>query len=227
MITAFSAAGAANGIATTPGAATPAKDSAESTLTNADFETFLRMLTAQLKNQDPMNPMEGSDFAVQLATFSGVEQQTHTNKLLSELTAQMGGDLNRLANWIGKEGRTTSPVYFGDKPLTLDIQPHAQADGVVLVTLDAKGREVTREEIGTGKGQVEWMGRDALGGKLPDGAYMFRIESWKDEKVIAEDNVAAYGRIVEAETTPTGVQLVLEGGGTVMADKVEALRDPR
>ena len=40
-----------------------------------DFETFLKMLTTQIRNQDPLNPMEGSEFAVQLATFSGVEQQ--------------------------------------------------------------------------------------------------------------------------------------------------------
>lgn len=227
MITAFSAVGAAKSAATKASPTVPAKKGAEAASTNANFETFLRMLTAQLKNQDPLNPMEGADFAVQLATFSGVEQQTQTNKLLTNLATQMGGDLNRMANWIGKEGRTTSPVYFGDTPLTLDIQPDAQADGVVLITMDAKGREVTREEIGTGKGQVEWMGRDALGQKLPDGAYMFRIESWKDEKVISEAKVAAYGRIVEAETTTAGVQLVLEGGGTVMADKVEALRAAR
>ena len=42
---------------------------------SSDFQTFLTMLTTQLQNQDPLNPVESSDFAVQLATFSGVEQQ--------------------------------------------------------------------------------------------------------------------------------------------------------
>ena len=45
-----------------------------------DFQTFLKMLTTQIKNQDPLNPMEGSDFAVQLATFSGVEQQVQIGR---------------------------------------------------------------------------------------------------------------------------------------------------
>ncbi len=47
----------------------------------SDYETFLRMLTTQLQNQDPMNPMESDDFAMQLATFSGVEQQVKTNEI--------------------------------------------------------------------------------------------------------------------------------------------------
>ena len=42
---------------------------------SSDFETFLRMLTTQLQNQDPLNPVDSADFAVQLATFSSVEQQ--------------------------------------------------------------------------------------------------------------------------------------------------------
>jgi flagellar basal-body rod modification protein FlgD len=42
---------------------------------SSDFETFLKMLTTQLKNQDPMNPVDSADYAVQLATFSSVEQQ--------------------------------------------------------------------------------------------------------------------------------------------------------
>lgn len=102
-----------------------ATNSDTSTSTGAEFDTFLKMLTAQLKNQDPLNPMEGTDFAVQLATFSGVEQQTQTNKLLNQLVTQLGngGGLGQTANWIGKEARTTEPVWFGDTALTLDVNP--------------------------------------------------------------------------------------------------------
>lgn len=54
-------------------------------LTEGDFTTFLTMLATQIKNQDPLNPMDGADFAVQLATFSGVEQQVQTNMLLQKI----------------------------------------------------------------------------------------------------------------------------------------------
>ena len=43
---------------------------------SSDFETFLKMLTVQMQNQDPLNPVESTDYAVQLATFSGVEQNS-------------------------------------------------------------------------------------------------------------------------------------------------------
>ena len=51
------------------------QSTAAKAMINSDFETFLKMLTAQMENQDPLNPIESSDYAVQLATFSGVEQQ--------------------------------------------------------------------------------------------------------------------------------------------------------
>lgn len=65
-----------------PGAMQARQANAESktaAFASSDFETFLKMLTTQIKNQDPLNPMEGTEFAVQLATFSGVEQQVMTN----------------------------------------------------------------------------------------------------------------------------------------------------
>lgn len=73
---------------------------------NSDFETFLIMLTTQMQNQDPLNPIDSSDFAVQLATFSSVEQQVKTNDLLTSLGQQfelMG--LSQLAGWVGMEAR--------------------------------------------------------------------------------------------------------------------------
>ena len=50
---------------------------------SSDFETFLKMLTVQMENQDPLNPTDSSEYAMQLATFSGVEQQVLTNDLLN------------------------------------------------------------------------------------------------------------------------------------------------
>lgn len=191
---------------------------------SANFDTFLKMLTTQLQNQDPLNPMEGSDFAVQLATFSGVEQQAQTNKLLEQMLTQSGGSLGQLADWIGKEVRTTEPVWFGDKALTLDIAPDSRADSVTLVTLNESGKEVSREEIGPGEGQIDWLGRDDLGQKLADGRYSFVIESNRAGEVISEDPVGVYVRVAEAELGAQGVELIFEGGGSALASEIEALR---
>ncbi len=207
----------------------PAQGSARSSgLANGDFDTFLKMLTTQITNQDPLNPMEGSDFAVQLATFSGVEQQARTNQLLEALGLRMGlSGLSQLSGWIGKEARSAAPVWFGDSPLTLEVQPDRNADQVVLVTQDSYGRTVSREEIGPGAGQIDWFGLDAAGAKLPDGAYGFQVESWRDGAVIATRPAEAYARVIEARLVDGESVLVLEGGGEVPAAGVTALRDPR
>ena len=203
-------------------ATNPTATASQATSTN--YDTFLKMLTTQLQNQDPLNPMEGSDFAVQLATFSGVEQQAQSNKLLAQLVTQSGGSLGQAANWIGKEVRTTAPVWFGEKALTLDIAPDSRADSVALVVLNESGREVSREEIGTGEGQIDWLGRDKAGEKLPDGRYSFVIESSRAGEVISKDAVGAYVRVAEAEIGPRGIELIFEGGGSALASEIDALR---
>lgn len=69
--------------------AIPSPTSSSGALTS-DFDTFLRMLTVQMQNQDPLDPVDSADYAVQLATFSGVEQQVRTNELLTELSCLDG-----------------------------------------------------------------------------------------------------------------------------------------
>jgi flagellar basal-body rod modification protein FlgD len=59
---------------------TTAGQTAASTTISSDFDTFLKMLTAQIQNQDPLNPIDSTDYAVQLATFASVEQQTLANQ---------------------------------------------------------------------------------------------------------------------------------------------------
>lgn len=190
-----------------------------------DFDTFLRMLTAQIANQDPLNPMEGADFAVQLATFSGVEQQARTNQLLEALAGRMGGaDLAQISGWIGKLARSPGPVWFGAEPVTLDIQPAPGADEVVLVVRDGFDRVIGREAIGAGAGQIDWYGRDASGAKLADGVYRFEIESMQDGALIATRAVESYARVTEARIENGQSLLVFEGGAEVPVADVTALR---
>lgn len=212
------------GSSTTATAATG--NAAKEMVPGGDLNTFLRMLTTQMQHQDPLNPMSSTDFAVQLATFSGVEQQAQTNKLLQQMITWIGGTaLGQFAGWIGKEARTTQPVWFGEEALTLDIYPHRLADSVILVTFDAEGNEVLREEIPPGAGLTDWLGRGDDGNTLPEGRYYFRTESYLDGEILSDEPVGVYSRIVGAENWPDGVTLVLEGGVSIGVNAVEALRD--
>jgi flagellar basal-body rod modification protein FlgD len=191
-----------------------------------DYETFLRMLTVQMQNQDPLNPIESDDYAVQLATFSGVEQQTRTNALLEQLLAGMNlAGLSDLAAAVGQEALSTAPVAFdGATPVALRPDPVAGADRAVLVVRDAQGQVVAREDMAAGATAHTWTGRGITGAPLPAGRYSFSAEAQAADQVIAANPVPAYARIEEVRSTASGVALVLQGGVLLPADALLALR---
>ena len=72
---------------------------------------FFKMLTAQIQNQDPMNPIDSSDYATQLATFSSVEQQVLANSYLENIqNALSSSSLASVADWIGKSAKVDSKL---------------------------------------------------------------------------------------------------------------------
>ncbi|TCP39120.1 flagellar hook capping FlgD N-terminal domain-containing protein [Rhodovulum marinum] len=211
--------------------ATTATAAAETKTGNAaissDFETFLKMLTVQMTNQDPLNPIESSDYAVQLATFSGVEQQVQTNDLLKTLTETLGGaGLSQYGDWVGMEGRAKVPAVFDGSPITVLPKPSTEADAAQLVVRDANGTEVQRQSIGTSAAAIEWTGTGVNGAALAEGTYSFVVESFLDGARIAESAAEVYVPITEVRSDASGVTLVFEGGGEASASSVSALRQP-
>ncbi len=197
-----------------------------SSVISSDFETFLLMLTTQMENQDPLNPIESSDYAVQLATFSSVEQQVLTNDLLSNLSEQMGlMGMAQLAGWVGMEARAAAPAYFDGAPITLSPNPAAIAQEAVLVVRDASGNEVERIEIEASTGPVIWAGVDEDGNPRTEGLYSFELESYAHDDLIATTQVDVYSRISEARNEGGQTILILEGGVEVPASAVNALRE--
>lgn len=193
----------------------------------SDVNTFLRMLTVQMQNQDPLNPMEASDFAVQLATFSGVEQQVRTNQLLDAITGQFGiMGMSQLAGWVGQEARAAVPVWYDGRPVTLSPNPAATADEAVLVVRDARGALVARENLPVSAEPYSWLGASADGSRLPTGRYSLSLESWRDGELLSETPMEYYGRVTEARGGAGGTRLVLSGGIEVAAGDITALRVP-
>lgn len=195
-------------------------------LISSDFDTFLKMLTVQMENQDPLNPTDSTEFAQQLATFSGVEQAVLTNDLLTALTVQMNTTgMAQMADWVGKEARAATPVYFNGSPITLAPNPASAADKVELVVFDAEGSEVQRMEIPKSTEPVEWAGTDSTGGPLSAGIYQFQIESSVGGEVVLSEMADAYARVQEVRSENGQSLLVLEGGISVDATSVTALRE--
>jgi len=212
---------------TSTAAASTVVEEVSTSVISSDFETFLTMLTVQLQNQDPMNPIESSDYAVQLATFSGVEQQVQTNDLLRSLASQMGVmSMSQIAGWVGMEARTDAPVYFGGAPVTLAPSPSVSADQTFLIVRDALGNIVQTTEVPATSDFVEWAGVDDNGDPFPSGTYTFELENFAYDEYLSSTSVEAYGQIIEARADGVTTVLVMEGGAEVDAEDISALREP-
>lgn len=217
--------------ATSP-AATPAPTtiapsrSQANALLSSDFQTFLEMLTAQARFQDPLEPMDSSQYAAQLAQFSMVEQQVKANELLESLAARMGGgELTQLAGWIGMEARTPAPVPFDGSPITLHPNPVASADEAILVVYDNTGNEVQRTPIPVSADPVEWAGVTDDGTPFEEGLYSFAVESRAGGELLISDPAESYARVTEVRSVGSDTILILDGGSPIPAGAVTALRE--
>ncbi len=194
---------------------------------SSDFETFLKMLTVQMQNQDPLDPIKSEDYAVQLATFSGVEQQVRTNELIAAMGAQLGMmGMSQFAGWVGMQARAPVVAYFDGTPIALSANPPAMADRMELIVRDFTGQAVDRRPVPNLDGPLEWNGVAADGSRYLEGLYSFEIESFSNGVSLGSAPAEPYSIVTEARVQDGQTMLILRGGIAVPADQVTALRDP-
>lgn len=198
------------GAATTTSAASQA-----STGLNQNFDTFLTLLTQQLKNQDPLSPLDSSKFVSQLVEFSSVEQQIAQNKHLETLVNQ--SQVNSATSAVGFIGRqvtlnsSTSQLADGAAKWTYNLPQDAQSAQVVV--FDKSGRVVFQQDVDktAGAHDFTWDGKDNNGETLPDGAYSIQVSA-KD----ASDN--AINANVTVQGIVTGVDFSGSDPALLMGD---------
>lgn len=164
---------------TTPvpsGASQATKDKAKF---GEDFNSFLTLLTTQLKYQDPTSPMDSTQFTQQLVQFTSVEQQVKQNvNLEAMLAAQQTMQVASAANYIGKTveaGGTSIVLRDGQAPIEYSLDRLARE--VSIVIKDSEGTEVRKLVGNTGSGsqRIVWDGRTNGGTRVPDGTYSFSV----------------------------------------------------
>src|SRR5882757_8432182 len=109
---------------------------------NTDYNTFLTLLTTQLKNQDPLSPMDPNTFTQQLVAMNGVQQQLQSNALLQQLVNQGSGS-GPAVNLIGKTVQSNSPtIAMTNGSANWVYQLNGQAAAATLNVTDATGKVV-------------------------------------------------------------------------------------
>jgi flagellar basal-body rod modification protein FlgD len=189
--------------AATGSTGTSAADSAASLSDN--FDTFLNILTAQIQNQDPLEPMDSSQFTQQLVQFSGVEQQIKSNASLETLIASSNASTGAaLSGYLGQEAEIDSAgAAFTGEPVHWRYYLPADAASTTVTVTDAKGKVLYSQagDLETGGHDFVWDGSLNGGGSAPtDTPYWL--------SVVAEDaNGTAITPAHTVVTTVSGVDL--------------------
>ena len=215
-----------NTASTTPTTQTGVKAASDKGTTlddlSSDFETFLKMMTAQAQYQDPLEPMDSSEYASQLAQFSMVEQQVQTNEALTNML--MTQQAASLLSWVGMEVRTSGPGWFDGQMITVQPSVSDNATSATLVVRNEAGDVVQSLGIPTTGDSFQWAGIDDTGAVLPSGNYTFEVESYRDVDLIQTKTAETYAKVTEVQVEGSTHSLILSGGKKMSPDEVTAMR---
>jgi flagellar basal-body rod modification protein FlgD len=208
---------------------TPAASSTNTTALGAasladNFNTFLSLLTTQLKNQDPLSPLDSNQFTQQLVQMTGVEQQINANSLLTQLVANTGNGVSTAVTLIGKDVKAVSDnanLTTGQAKWTYNLS--AAASDLKVEVLDANGKLVHAEapsDMKAGDHAFTWNGKDLSGAQLPNGGtYTLKVTA-TDASGTALATTNYVQGVVTGVTQNNGSSSITVNGGSVDVSKV-------
>lgn len=190
---------------------------------NVNFDTFLKLLTTQLKNQDPLNPMDGTQFTGQIAQFSQLEQQINSNAYLKELAEARDYSVQAVATgYLGKEVLVPHSTVVKDADTEVfgyKLDKAAARVEIDIYTENGQGvGTITQKGGEAGPYKVAWDGKDVDGKELPNGKYKIAVRAYdKDGNKIAATPLT-YQKVSEVTNYGGEVGLVLADGSVASFD---------
>ncbi|RZJ32680.1 MAG: flagellar hook assembly protein FlgD [Brevundimonas sp.] len=198
----------------------------------SNFETFLSLLTAQLRNQDPLSPVDSNQFTAQLTQMAGVEQQLLTNDLLTSLLASQGTNgLAGASNYIGKDATAVwSATRFKDGEATWSYELGGNATSAKLQVLDGSGRVVWEGDAPdktSGVHDFTWDGTATSGANGQDGSvYTLKVVAKDALNQTIDAQVLIRGRVTGVEMYEDEAYLTI-GNSIMPLSTVIALEEAR
>jgi flagellar basal-body rod modification protein FlgD len=190
-----------------------------------DKDSFMKLMLAQMKHQDPSNPMQSHELAAQLAQFSSVEQLQNVNTTLTRMEAgQKPTESFQALNFIGKavSGDSSKVTRMkGDKSHDFSYTLPDNAKEAVVRIRNSSGetvRSINLKDLKKGENSYTWNGQDERGASLPTGDYQMFLEA-----------TSATGAKLAAKTdfegTITGINYTAEGPVLLVGNQSIKLKD--
>ena len=195
---------------------TPASSSNNNDAMNqlsGNFSTFLTLLTAQLKNQDPTSPMDSNTFTQQLVMYSQVEQQIDTNTNLQTLIGQGVSNAALMTNsYLGKNVSVTNGMASltqGSAGWTYNLASTAVQATMTVTNAAGKTVYTGNAETTAGNHSFTWDGKDNYGNQLSDGAYTLKVSAVDSAGNAVTTAIASAGTVTQIDLTGTTPQLII------------------
>ena len=169
-------------VADTPSTTNNTKTAADSSKFSTDYSTFLNLLTAQIKNQDPLSPMDTTAWTAQLVQYSSVEQQLKANGYLETIASNnTQNSMNAAVGYIGKTVTADQSIAsLKDGKTDWQYALSGEASKATLSVTDSSGKVVwsgTAPDLTAGIHDFSWDGKDSSGKALPEGQYQLSIKA--------------------------------------------------
>lgn len=217
------------GAAAAQTAAAPKASGTTGLMGGADFNMFLKLLTTQMQNQDPLDPMDTSEYTQQLVQYSQVEQSIQQTGVLKDILSRLSvQDMAQASGLIGQEVEVDSAIsgLGATTPAQWRWTPARAVASVSAEILDSRGRVVATPSLaGQTGGALAWDGQLASGARAPAGSYTLRLTAKDSAGATVPVTVRSAGR-VETVTLESGKLAVGIGGITLPADKVVRVSAP-
>ena len=195
---------------------------------SSDLNSFLTLLTSQLKNQDPLSPMDSTQFTNQLVQFSQVEQQINMNSNLTNLIGLTQQSIaSNVVNYIGKtiEGPSSqAPLINGALKASYNLTENAAS--VQVAVKDSKDNIVFTKTVDTAQGvhEFNWDGKDSNGIQQPDGTYTLQVSALKTDGSTLDTSTTVFGKVTGI-TSVNGTTTLLLGNIGIPMTSVLAVTD--
>ncbi|CCG42660.1 flagellar hook assembly protein FlgD [Magnetospirillum molischianum] len=206
-------------VTSTTSSTTSTSTSAKSSGLSANYDTFLKLLCAQLKNQNPLSPTDATQFTSQLVQYSNLEQQVKTNsKLDSVLSSLSASSFTNGASYIGcvveAAGNSVNVKSDGTVSASWNYELDSKASSVKLSVTDSAGKVVWTGsgDPAVGTHALVWNGTDSSGKAFPAGDYTLKVTALDASGAAIETSTTIKGKVTAVSSN--GGNTMLELGGT-------------
>ncbi len=203
------------------------KDAVENPKGVIDKEGFLKLLIAQLKYQDPLNPLNNDEFIQENTGFSQLEQLQNLNSAIENVSSKFNkNDKSYAASYLGKYIATDSNSIKVSGSKIDPVQFHLAENADVKVSVvDKKGNNVANIDLGelkAGNHQFVWNGKDNKGNYVPSGTYSVSLSAvTADGSTIPIEKNA--GKVIAVQFDSSGVMLVTDQNKRINLDDVKSV----